>query len=200
MCDTFSIRRVNSLPVSVQSLQDCHSCVKGAFSPNFIFFYERAQLAPYELTHVRPSPGDCARLAGHKWHARFESSEALAELPAVARTSSRGAAWMLRPRVSLALQRRSSANILTAWPVCGQRQVAQEPRAGRARAPWSCSPCWRPSRENRTVEGPARAGDDEISVRLYLSDITNQKETETRGATTNYPGTHTQIAKKVRSS
>ena len=23
-------------------------------------FYERAQLAPYELTHVRPSPGDCA--------------------------------------------------------------------------------------------------------------------------------------------
>jgi hypothetical protein len=57
------------------------------------------------------------------------------------------------------------------------------------------------AREPHEVEGPvARAGDDEISVRLYLSDITNQKETETRGATTNYPGTHTQIAKKVRSS
>ena len=39
------------------------------------------------------------------------------------------------------LQRRSSANILTAWP----GRVAQAPRAGRARAPWSCSPCWRPS-------------------------------------------------------
>ena len=41
------------------------------------------------------------------------------------------------------LQRRSSANILTAWP----GRVAQAPRAGRARAPWSCSPCWRPRRE-----------------------------------------------------
>jgi len=39
--------------------------------------------------------------------------------------------------------RRSSVNILTAWP----GRVAQAPRAGRARAPWSCSPCWRPSRE-----------------------------------------------------
>ena len=34
--------------------------VKGVFSPNTFFFYERAQLAPYELTHVRASPGDCA--------------------------------------------------------------------------------------------------------------------------------------------
>eukprot|EP00964_Phaeocystis_antarctica_P101012 scaffold66546_cov51-Phaeocystis_antarctica.AAC.1 len=39
--------------------------------------------------------------------------------------------------------RRSSVNILTAWP----GRVAQASRAGRARAPWSCSPCWRPSRE-----------------------------------------------------
>ena len=39
--------------------------------------------------------------------------------------------------------RRSSVNILTVWP----GRVAQAPRAGRARAPWSCSPCWRPSRE-----------------------------------------------------
>jgi hypothetical protein len=38
------------------------------------------------------------RLAGRKRHARFESSEALAELPAVARTRAQpcGAAWMLR--------------------------------------------------------------------------------------------------------
>jgi hypothetical protein len=33
---------------------------EGVFSPNPSFFYERAQLAPYELTHVRASPGDCA--------------------------------------------------------------------------------------------------------------------------------------------
>ena len=41
------------------------------------------------------------------------------------------------------LQRRSSSNILTAWP----GRVAQAPGAGRARAPWSCSPCWRPRQE-----------------------------------------------------
>ena len=41
------------------------------------------------------------------------------------------------------LQRRSSVNILTAWP----GRVAQAPRAGRSRAPWSCSPCWRSCRE-----------------------------------------------------
>jgi len=52
------------------------------------------------------------------------------------------------------LQRRSSANILTAWP----GRVAQAPRAGRARAPWSC---WltmlAPIVENCTVRGSARA-------------------------------------------
>eukprot|EP00964_Phaeocystis_antarctica_P098352 scaffold64372_cov44-Phaeocystis_antarctica.AAC.1 len=34
--------------------------VKGVFSPNTPFFYERARLAPYELTHVQAPPGDCA--------------------------------------------------------------------------------------------------------------------------------------------
>ena len=32
---------------------------------------------------------------------------------------------------------------MTAWP----RRVAQAPRAGRSRTPWSCSPYWRPCRE-----------------------------------------------------
>ena len=41
------------------------------------------------------------------------------------------------------LQRRSSVNILTAWP----GRVAQAPRAGRSRTPWSCSPCWRLCRD-----------------------------------------------------
>ena len=71
-----------SAPFSLLFRQPSHIC----FLP---FFYERARLAPYELTHVRPSPGDWA--AGWaqrtKRHARFESSEALAELPAVARTA-----------------------------------------------------------------------------------------------------------------
>ena len=65
------------------------------------------------------------RLAGRKQHARFESSEALAELPAVARTEP----WSCMDAApGRRLQRRSSANILTAWP----RRVAQAPRAGRA--------------------------------------------------------------------
>ena len=40
-----------------------------AFSPLsfYPFFYESARLAPYELTHVRPSPGDCAAGWAQAW-------------------------------------------------------------------------------------------------------------------------------------
>ena len=34
--------------------------LKGVFSPNPPFFYKSARLAPYELTHVRASSGECA--------------------------------------------------------------------------------------------------------------------------------------------
>ena len=52
-------------------------------------FFTNVPSSPHtrELTHVRPSPGDCAAGWAHKRHARFESSEALAELPAVAHTA-----------------------------------------------------------------------------------------------------------------
>ena len=56
------------------------------------------------------------------------------------RAHCRGAARLLRFATGCRLQRRSSVNILTAWP----GRVAQAPRAGRALAPWSC---WRPSRD-----------------------------------------------------
>ena len=61
--------------------------------------------------------------------------------------------WMLR--AGCRALRCSSVNILTAWP----GRVAQAPRAGRARALWSCSPCWRPSREphGSSFQGPATA-------------------------------------------
>ena len=106
------------------------------------FCYERARFAPYELTHVRASSGDCAAgwaVRGRKPHARFESSRLW--------QSSRQ--WRAVPCSCIdaargrRLLRRSFVNILTAWP----GRVAQAPRAGRARAPWSCSPYWRPSRE-----------------------------------------------------
>ena len=54
------------------------------------------------------------------------------------------------------LQRRPSANILTAWP----GRVAQAPRAGRARAPWSCSPCWRPSSRTARLRDQLGLDDD----------------------------------------
>ena len=61
--------------------------LRGVFSPNPTFFKKGARLAPHELTHVRASPGDSVRRAGRKRGARFESSEALAEQLAVARSA-----------------------------------------------------------------------------------------------------------------
>ena len=55
---------------------------------NPAFFQDLAQQSPHELTHVRASLGHhlaTVRRAGRKRGARFESSEALAEQPAVVR-------------------------------------------------------------------------------------------------------------------
>eukprot|EP00964_Phaeocystis_antarctica_P086865 scaffold55054_cov61-Phaeocystis_antarctica.AAC.1 len=51
----------------VQSPEPPSSVLKGVFSPNTPFLYERARLAPYELTHVRASPGDCAASLAQAW-------------------------------------------------------------------------------------------------------------------------------------
>jgi hypothetical protein len=112
--------------------------LRGAFSPNPLLFFTNLSSSPHTSSHMFGHHPATVRLARRKRHARFESSEALAELPAE---------WRAQPWSCMdaapgcRLQRRSSANILTAW----QGRVAQAPRAGRARAPWSCSPCWRPS-------------------------------------------------------
>jgi hypothetical protein len=112
-------------------------------------FFTNVPSSPHTSSHMSGHHPATARLAGRKRHARFESSEALAELPAVARTQP----WSCMDAApGCRLQRRSSANILTAWP----GRVAQAPRAGRARAPWSCSPCWRPSLARRRE--PHRSG------------------------------------------
>jgi len=99
--------------------------------PRFFIFITNLPSSPHTSSHMFGHHPATVRLARRKRHARFESSEALAELPAVARTAVGGAAWMLRQGVASRLQRRSSANILTTWP----GRVAQAPRAGRARAP-----------------------------------------------------------------
>jgi hypothetical protein len=111
--------------------------------------------SPHTSSHMFGHHPATVQLAGRKRHARFESSEALAELPAVAPTAVERHGCCAR--VSLAL-RRSSANMLTAWP----GRVAQAPGAGRVRAPWSCSPCWRPS--SRTARFGDQLGlDDEAN-------------------------------------
>jgi len=80
------------------------------------------------------------------------------------------------------LQRRSSANILTAWPGL----VAQAPRAGRARAP--CGPVLTmlaPVVENRAVGGPARARlglDDEANSQIADGGATGSRRAALRGA------------------
>jgi len=89
-------------------------------------------------------------------------TEALAELPGGTRQ------WRAQPWSCMdaapgcRLQRRPSANILlTAWP----GRVAQAPRAGRARAPWSCSkPCWRPSSRTARFRDQLQLGDEANSI------------------------------------
>jgi hypothetical protein len=62
------------------------------------------------------------------------------------------------------LQRRSSVNILTVWP----GRVAQAPRAGRARAPWSYTPCWRPSSRTARLR-------DQLARARRRSELTNRR-------------------------
>ena len=100
------------------------------------------------------------RIPWRKRHVKFvfESSEALAE---PSRGSGVHPPWnCMDAAPGCRLQRRSSVNILTTWP----GRVAQTPKAGRARAPWSCSPCWRP------LSRTARLGDQ-----LQLDDEANSE-------------------------
>ena len=75
------------------------------------------------------------------------------------------------------LQRRSSANILTAWP----GRVAQAPRAGRARAPWSFTPCWRPSSITARLE-------DMLEDKLGLDHEANSQITDGGATGSRLPG------------
>jgi len=62
--------------------------ITGVFSPNPLFFTNVPSSAtPHTSSHMSGHHPATVRLAGRKRHARFESSEALAELPAVARTA-----------------------------------------------------------------------------------------------------------------
>jgi len=82
----------------------------------------------------------------------------LAELPAVARTAVELHGCCARVSLAAALLSQHIDGVARAG------KVAQAPRAGRARAPWSCSPCWRPS--SRTARFGDQLGlDDEANSR-----------------------------------
>ena len=60
------------------------------------------------------------------------------------RAHCRGAARLLRFATGCRLQRRSSPSTIDG---VARASIAQAPKAGRAGAPWSRSPCWRLSRD-----------------------------------------------------
>jgi hypothetical protein len=129
--------------------------------------------SPHTSSHMSGHHQATVRLAGRKRHARFESRLRLWQ-------SCRQ--WRAQPWSCMdaapgcRLQRRPSANILTAWP----GRVAQAPRAGRARAPWSCSPCWRPS--SRTARLEDQLGlDDEANSEIADGYATGSSALPRRG-------------------
>ena len=99
------------------------------------------------------------RRAGRKRGARFESSEALVELPAVAPTAVELHACCARVSLAEALLSQHIDGVARAGI------IAQAPRAGRARAPWSCSPCWRPSSRTARLRDQLQL-DDEVNSEI----------------------------------
>jgi hypothetical protein len=127
------------------------------FYPNLAFF---SGPCPAEPTRAHTCPGITWRLCGGLGASVAQNSRALRLWQSCRQW--RAVPWScIDAAPGCRLQRRSSANILTAWP----GRVAQAPRAGRARAPWSWSPCWRPS--SRTARLRDQLGlDDEVNSQI----------------------------------
>ena len=96
--------------------------IRGVFSPNafplFPFFFTNVPGSPHASSHMPGHHLATVRRAGRKRGARFESSEALAEQPAVARSAVE-LHYGCCARVSRAAAL-ISVNILTAWPGEGE--------------------------------------------------------------------------------
>ena len=95
-------------------------------------------------TRAHTCPGITWRLCGGLGASVARDLRALrlwhvAEQPAVVRSAVELHRCCARVSRAAALVQQHIYNILTAWP----GRVAQAPRAGRSRTPWSCSPCWR---------------------------------------------------------
>jgi hypothetical protein len=129
--------------------------------------FERAQLAPYELTHVRASPGDCTAGWG-KRHVRFESSEALAEQPAVARTA---------VELHGCCARGSLAEALLCQHIDGvARASSAGTKSGSSARSLVLHTMLAPVVENRTIRGSAIGLDDEPNSEIADGGATGRAE------------------------
>jgi hypothetical protein len=97
------------------------------------------------------------RLAGRKRHARFESSEALAELPAVARTA---------VELHGCCARVSLAAALLSQHIDGVTRAGSAGTKSRSRArSWVHSPCWRPLSRTARFRDQLQL-DDEVNSQI----------------------------------
>ena len=121
---------------------------KGVFSPNPCFF-TNVPSSPHTSSYMSGHHPATVRLAGRKRHARFESSEALAELPAVARTAVELHGCCARVSLAEAL--------LSQHIDCVARAGSAGTKSGSSARSLVLLTMLAPVVENRTVEGSARA-------------------------------------------
>ena len=107
--------------------------------------------SPHTRSHMSGHHPATVRLAGRKRHARLESSEALAELPVVARTAVELHGCCARVSLAAALLSQHIDGVARA----GSARAAGTKSRSRARSLVLLT-MLAPVVENRTVEGPAR--------------------------------------------
>jgi len=119
------------------------------FSPNPPFFLRTCPQLPHMSSHMSGHHPATVRRAGRKRGARFESSEALAELPVVERTA---------VELHGCCARVSLAAALLSQHIDGVARAGSAGTKSRSRArSLVLLTMLAPVVENRTVEGPARA-------------------------------------------
>ena len=96
--------------------------------------------SPHTSSHMFGHHPATVRLAWRKRHARFESSEALAEQPAVARTAVELHGCCAGVSLAEVLLRQHTDGVARA-------SSAGTESGSSTRSLVSCSPCWRPSRD-----------------------------------------------------
>jgi len=105
--------------------------------------------SPHTSSHMSGHHPATVRLAGRKRHARFESSEALAELPAVARTAVELHGCCARVSLAAALLSQHIDGVA--------RAGSAGTKSGSSARSLVLLTMLAPVVENRTVRGPARA-------------------------------------------